>query len=75
MHSNRQNNDFIISKEEQLALEDLEDEINIYMLHKLAVTNSEPQNTFLNIQDHFTVTRVTYTERSNIIYPQVGCGR
>ena len=62
---------FKISEEEQLALEDLEEEINMYMLHKLAVTNSEPQNTFLNIQDHFTVTRVTHTERSNIIYLQV----
>ena len=64
-------NDFKISEEEQLALEDLEDEINIYMLHKLAVINNEPQNTFLNIQDHFTVTRVTHTECSNIIYLQV----
>ena len=64
-------NDFKISEEEQLALEDLEDEINIYMLHKLAVINNEPQNTFLNIQDHFTVTRVTHAERSNIIYLQV----
>ena len=43
----------------------------MYMLHQLAVTNSEPQNTFRNIQDHFTVPGVTHTERSNIIYLQV----
>lgn len=49
-------NSFKITEEEQLALEEQEEEINMYMLHKLALTNSEPRNTFLNIQDHFTVT-------------------
>ena len=63
--------DFQISEDECLAIEDLKDEINTYMLHKVAVGNSEPQKNFLNIQDYFSVTRVTHTEKSNVIYLQV----
>ena len=40
-------NSFKISEEEQLALEDLEEEINMYMLHKRVVTNSDLRIYFL----------------------------
>jgi len=41
-----------------MVLEELKEEINTYMIHKFAVSTSIPQKTFLNVQDHFSVTRV-----------------
>ena len=63
--------DFKMNEDETMALEELKEEINTYMIHKFAVSTSIPQKTFLNVQDHFSVTRVTHTERSNVIYLQV----
>jgi len=57
-----------MNEEETIALEELKEEINTYMIHKFAVSTSMPQKIFLNIQDHFSVSRVTHTERSNVIY-------
>ena len=48
-----------------LKVMDLQQELNIYMLHKLSVNNRQAEPAFLNIQDLFSVVRVTHTLRSH----------
>ena len=45
--------DFKLSEEELMALQEIHGEINTYMFHRLAVSNTESESTFLNIQDYF----------------------
>lgn len=52
------------------AVWELQQELNTYMLQKLIIGNSEPQQVFPNIQHYFSVTRVTHTKQSKIPYLQ-----
>ena len=58
-----------------MALWELQQELYHYMFQRLVVANSEGnnkrQNVFLNIQDYFTITRLTHTEKSEILYLEV----
>ena len=63
--------DFVMSATEAEAKFDLQKEVNYYMLHRLSVCNSGLQLSFLNIQDYFSLTRVTHTEKSQVVYLEV----
>ena len=57
-----------MSATETEAVLDFQKEVNSYMLHRVAVCNSTVQLSFLNIQDYFTLTTVTHTEISQVVY-------
>ena len=46
-------------------------EINAYLLHRVVVYSSTLQQPFLSMQDHFTLTRITYNEKSDVAYLEV----
>ena len=59
------------TKQEKIALAELKEEMDVYMLQKVAVATKFPQKTFLNIQDYFSCMRATHTEKSNVYYLNV----
>ena len=63
--------DFVPNVSEREALHELQSELNMYMLHKLATKNIPSHHTFLNLQDFFTATKPTRTEKSHVAYLQV----
>lgn len=63
--------DFVIGDSECLALQELQEEINTYMLQVLARDSNKSETPFLSMQDYFTVTRVTHTERSQVVFLEV----
>ena len=62
---------FRTSGAEKEAQGDILREINTYLLHRVAVYNSTLQQPFLSMQDHFTLTRITHNEKSNVAYLEV----
>jgi len=45
--------------------------MNTYILHRIAISSSTADKPFLNIQDYFSLTRTTHTEKSQIAYLEV----
>ena len=43
----------------------------MHLLHRVAVYSSTLQQPFLSMQDHFTLTRITHSEKSNVAYLEV----
>ena len=64
-------NDFLMSKEENESVHNLQSELFSYMLQKLAVAESTSDQPFISIQDYFNMTRATHTETSKIAYLEV----
>lgn len=65
-------NDFITSEIENDSLQELHHELFTYMLQKLAIADSFPEQPFINIQDYFSVTRTTHKVRpSSIAYLEI----
>ena len=62
---------FRTSGAEKEAQGDILREINTYLLHRFAVYSSTLQQPFLSMQDHFTLTRITHNEKSNVAYLEV----
>ena len=62
---------FLMSDSETEAMQDLHKDVNAYILHRAAIDNSTAPKPFLNIQDYFSLTRATHTERSQIVYLEV----
>ena len=60
--------DFVASEEELLAIKELQEELNTYMIIKTSMSKKRPQSTFLNLQQYLSVTRINQTEKSNIFY-------
>ena len=63
--------DFLPNEQETSALNELQEEFYVYMMQKVALESKEPQKTFLNIQDYFSLTRTNHTERSNVLHLDV----
>ncbi len=60
-----------MSGPENTALRELQEEVNVYMLHTVATAKSVSESPFMSIQDYFSLTRVTHTERSQVVYLEV----
>ena len=63
--------EFEVNHEEAQALSEIQEELNVYMLMRNIVSNKRPQCSFLGLQQFFSVTRTTHTEKSNIFYLEV----
>ncbi len=63
--------DFETSHEEALMLKELKEELNTYMIIKSFVSNKRPQRMFQSMQEYFSVTRATHTEKSSVLYLEV----
>jgi hypothetical protein len=57
-----------IEKEAEM---DMQQEINTYVLHRVAFYSSSLTQPFISIQDYFTLTRITHTEKSQVVYLEV----
>ena len=64
-------NDFITSEIENDSLQELHHELFTYMLQKLAIADSCPEQPFINLQDYFSVTRTTHTSTSQVAYLEI----
>ena len=60
-----------MSATETEAVLDFQKAVDSYMLHRVAICNSTVELPLLNIQDHFTLTTVTHTEISLVVYLEV----
>ncbi len=63
--------DFVLSESETAAVRDLQQEVNTYMFHKLSVSNSTVQHPFINLQDYFSLIKITHTQKSRVVYLDV----
>ena len=63
--------DFLTSETENESLDDLNQDLFTYMLQKQAIELSESDQPFMNMQDYFSTTRVTHTEKSEVAYFEV----
>ena len=65
--------DFMMSPEENGALQDVHYDLFNYMLQKSATAEvfCSTEQPFINLQDYFNLTRVTHTERSQVAYLEV----
>ena len=63
--------EFKMREEETMSLQEMHRQVHTYMFQKHAVNNTECEGTFLNIQDYFSVTQVTHTEKSRVVYLEV----
>ena len=50
---------------------ELQIEMDTYLLHRIPVNNKTFQEPFLGVQDDYSLTRLTCTEQSNVIYLEV----
>ncbi len=50
---------------------ELRNELYMYMLQKIAVSDKQPKMTFLSLQEYFACTRATHSEKSNTWYYKV----
>ena len=60
-----------MSKVETTAIEELQDDINTYLIKKASLSINQPESVFLNIQDYFSMIRVSHMEKSNVYYLKV----
>ena len=60
-----------MTRSDTIALWELQQELNMYILYRLVVNKNVPHQIFLSIQDYFTVTRATHTEKSEVAYLKV----
>ena len=51
--------DFTQTKDEEIALTELHEELNAYMVQKHAIRIQNPDKVFLNVQDYLELTRAT----------------
>ncbi len=63
--------DFKTGETDTLALQELQEELNAYMLQKIAASDRDPEHPYINIQDYFSLTRVTHTKKSCVVYLDV----
>lgn len=63
--------DFLPNEKETTALNELQEQIHAYMLQKVAFGNTNPQETYINIQDYLSLARANHTEKSNVLYLDV----
>ena len=63
--------DFLPNEKETTALNELQEQIHAYMLQKVAIGSTNPQETFINIQDYLSLARANHTEKSNVLYLDV----
>ena len=63
--------DFLLNELEVLALSELKEEVNAYMMYKVAATVKCPTKTIINIQDYFSCIRSTHMEKSKYYYLDV----
>ncbi len=59
---------FFPNSQERIALSELKEEMNVYMLQKVAIANNCNDKSLLNIQDYFSCTRATHTEKSQVYF-------
>lgn len=67
----KQLQDFKMSPEELSAIEEIKFDLNTYMLLRHSIAKVQESRTFLNMQDYFSLTRATHTEKSNVLYLEV----
>ena len=60
-----------MTSSDTIALWELQQELNMYILYRLLVNKNVSHQIFLTIQDYFTVTRATHTEKSEVAYLKV----
>ena len=60
--------DFVLNVSQREALHELQNELNVHILHKLATKNIPSHHIFLNLQDFLTATKPTHTEKSHVAY-------
>ncbi len=60
--------DYLVTTNEQIALDELKQGITTYMLQKVAVATKHPTEALLNIQDYFACTSTGHTEKSNVYH-------
>lgn len=68
---NKTISDFLPNALEMVALQELKEELEVYMLQKVAVSSKHPNKNFVNMQDYFLCTRATHTEKSNVFYHNI----
>ena len=65
---NIQISDFFPNSQERIALTELKEEINVYMLQKVAIATKFSDKPLVNIQDCLSCTRATHTEKCQVYY-------
>lgn len=63
--------EFLPSEQERSALLELKHELNMYMLQKTAIAAKQSENTLIDLQEYFSCTRATHTEKSNVFYHNI----
>lgn len=63
--------DFIASDEETASQHEFQNEINVFVAHRVALHNSGLKYPFLSLQDYYALLRPTHTEQSQVIYLEV----
>ncbi len=63
--------DFLSNASELEAMRELQQGLHVYMLHKVAVNNRAVKQPFINLQDYFSLLRVTHTQKSRVTYYEV----
>jgi hypothetical protein len=63
--------DFIASSEETASQHEFQNEINVFIAHRVALHNSGFKYPFMSLQDYYCLLRPTHTEQSQVIYLEV----
>ena len=50
------------------AIAELQKDLNVYMLHKISVSNSTEEHPFISVQDQFSVICILYALSSTLIH-------
>ncbi len=53
------------------ALLELKHELNMYMLQKTALAAKQSEKTLIDLQEYFSCTRATHSEKSNVFYHNI----
>ena len=59
--------DFVCNSKETQSQFDLQSEMNVYIIHRVALCNSSCKHPFLGLQDYYALTRCTDTEDSYVM--------
>ena len=63
--------DFVCNSKETQSQLDLQSEMSVYIIHRVALCNSSCKHPFLGLQDYYALTRCTHTEESYVMYLDV----
>ena len=63
--------DFICNSKETQSQADLQHEMNVYLMHRVAFQKSSCTHPFLGLQNYYALTRPSHTEKSHVMYLDV----